>query len=341
MNGLIKKNPSNASRILPFMGGDELSNSPGHAHHRYVIDFADYPLRRESLSKSWSAISAEDRRECLLNGIVPDDYDDPVAADWPDLVAIVEALVKPERLKQKDKVGRRFWWRFLRRRDQMYAAIANLSQVLAVSRVAKHLCPAFLANGMVYSLDCIVFAFDSFAPLAALHSRTHETWTRFFASSLEDRLRYTPSDCFRTFPFPVGFETLPALEAAGQVYHDHRAALMVAHDEGMTKTYNRFHDPDERRQDIVRLRKLHAEMDRAVLRAYGWDDLAERAEPIFLDDTNEDDHTYQGRLFWPSAFRDEVLARLLALNAERHAEELRRGVAPRDERQGAECGCGR
>ena len=69
-------------------------------------------------------------------------------------------------------------------------------------------------------------------------------------------------------------------------------------------------------------------MDRAVLEAYGWHDLAARAAPIFLDETNEDDHTYQGRLFWPSDFRDEVLARLLALNAERHAEEVRQGIAP-------------
>src|SRR5204863_2523469 len=73
--------------------------------------------------------------------------------------------------------------------------------------------------------------------------------------------------------------------------------------------------------DIVRLRELHADMDRAVLRAYGWDDLTERAEPRFLDETNEDDHKYQGRLFWPAEFRDEVLARLLALNAERAAAE--------------------
>jgi hypothetical protein len=56
--------------------------------------------------------------------------------------------------------------------------------------------------------------------------------------------------------------------------------------------------------------------------------LASRAEPVFLDETTEDDHTYQGRLFWPSDFRDEVLARLLALNAERHAEEVRLGIAP-------------
>ena len=69
-------------------------------------------------------------------------------------------------------------------------------------------------------------------------------------------------------------------------------------------------------------------MDRAVLEAYGWRDLAARAEPIFLDETNENDHAYQGRLFWPSDFRDEVLSRLLALNAERHAEEVRLGIAP-------------
>ena len=104
--------------------------------------------------------------------------------------------------------------------------------------------------------------------------------------------------------------------------------LMVSRNEGMTKSYNRFHDRDEIAENIQRLRELHAAMDRAVLEAYGWHDIAARAAPIFLDETNEDDHTYQGRLFWPSDFRDEVLARLLALNAERHAEEVGRGIAP-------------
>jgi hypothetical protein len=174
----------------------------------------------------------------------------------------------------------------------------------------------------------VVFAFEGFAPFVGLQSRPHEIWARFFASSMKDDLRYTPSDCFATFPFPDGFETSPRLEAAGRAYHDHRAALMIARNEGMTKTYNRFHDPDEWAEDIVRLRELHAEMDLAVLYAYGWDDLAARAEPIFLDETNEDDHTYQGRLFWPSAFRDEALARLLALNAECAKAERAAGLEP-------------
>jgi hypothetical protein len=145
---------------------------------------------------------------------------------------------------------------------------------------------------------------------------------------MKDDLRYSPSDCFETFQFPSNFDSAPELEATGRAYADHRGALMIARNEGLTKTYNRFHDRNETSDDIARLRELHAAMDRAVLEAYGWHDLAERAVPIFLDEDNEDDHTYQGRLFWPSDFRDEVLARLLALNAERHAEEVRLGIAP-------------
>lgn len=143
---------------------------------------------------------------------------------------------------------------------------------------------------------------------------------------MKDDLRYAPSDCFETFPFPKAFDSEPALESAGQAYHDFRAELMVARDEGMTKTYNRFHDANETSADIARLRELHGEMDRAVLRAYGWDDLADRAQPQFLTEETEDDYTYQDRLFWPSEFRDEVLARLLKLNAERHEEEVQLGL---------------
>ena len=174
--------------------------------------------------------------------------------------------------------------------------------------------------------EVIVVARQDLSTFGVLSSRLHALWVEFFASTLGETLNYSTAICFESCPFPNSL--CAELEVISQAYHDHRAAQMVARNEGMTKTYNRFHDPDERGEDIVRLRKLHAEMDRAVLRAYGWDDLAERAEPVFLDETNEDDHTYQGRLFWPSAFRDEVLARLLALNAERHAEEVRLGVAP-------------
>ncbi len=145
---------------------------------------------------------------------------------------------------------------------------------------------------------------------------------------MKDDQRYLPTDCFETFPLPPGYTDAPALEAVGRAYHDHRAALMVAREQGMTPTYNRFHRESDAADDIAELRRLHDDMDRAVLRAYGWDDLADAvgswAAPAFLTDETEDDHQYQGRLFWPAAFRDELLARLLKLNGERAAAEGRR-----------------
>ena len=105
------------------------------------------------------------------------------------------------------------------------------------------------------------------------------------------------------------------------------AREFIYHMKGLTKTYNRFHDPAERAPDIQQLRELHHALDVAVLRAYGWDDLAARAAPQFLTEETETDHRYQGRLFWPSDFRDEVLARLLDLNRARAAEERALGLA--------------
>ena len=101
---------------------------------------------------------------------------------------------------------------------------------------------------------------------------------------------------------------------------------MVTRNQGLTKTYNRFHDAQDKSPDIVRLRELHHELDLAVLEAYGWGDLATRAAPEFLTEATEAEHRYQGRLFWPAAFREEVLARLLDLNRARAEEERHLGL---------------
>jgi hypothetical protein len=127
----------------------------------------------------------------------------------------------------------------------------------------------------------------------------------------------------------VGIDS-PGISSIGAKYHDLRAEIMKRSDQGLTTTYNRLHDPDERSPDILQLRELHAAMDRAVLDAYGWHDLAQTATCEFLldyeDDENEEEPTGRARTRkkpwryrWSDDFRDEVLARLLALNVERLA----------------------
>jgi hypothetical protein len=101
MHRLIEKDTRNGERIFPYLGGEEVNSSPTHAHHRYVINFADFPLRRAHLGELWVNASEKRRKEWLGDGVVPLDYQPPVASDWPDLLAVVESRVKPER----DRIG--------------------------------------------------------------------------------------------------------------------------------------------------------------------------------------------------------------------------------------------
>ena len=238
MHRLIKKDPRNADLIFPYIGGQEINTSPTQSHHRYVINFGE--------------MSEGDARQ------------------WPDLMAIVEAKVRGTRGSHSTAE----WWHFERLRGEMYAATAGLKRVLAVARVGQHGSFTALTKRMVFSEQLIIFPLDTHAAFCALQSGPHELWARFFGSSMKDDLRYSKTDCFETFPFPKNWETDPNLEAAGKTYYEFRAELMVRNDEGLTTTYNRFHDPDEDDADILKLRELHAAMDRAVLDAYGWDDIS-------------------------------------------------------------------
>ena len=280
---------------------------------------------------SWFTAAESERREWLQRGVVPVDYPEPVAADWPELLAIMEERVKPERMKDNRTGYRRYWWKHAEKRVELYATAAGLEQVLAISRVGQYGTFAFLSAGMVYSEQLIVFPFPTHAAFCTLQSRPHEIWARFLGSSLEDRLRYTPSDCFETFPFPNEWNTRPDLERAGADYYRFRADLMIRHDEGLTKTYNRFHDPDEADPAIVELRDLHAATDRAVLDAYGWTDIPTACEFLLDYEIDEEEWGTRKKPYryrWPDEIRDEVLARLLELNAARAAEETHAGTSP-------------
>ena len=297
MHRLIEKDPRNQEVIFPYIGGAEVNNSPVQAHLRYVINFGE-----------------REEEECWER--------------YPELMAIVEQRVRPDRAKlTKNAIGRkrsRFWWHYGSSAKDLYRNISGLDRVLAVSRVGQNATFAFLPTGTVFAESLIVFPFDTHAAFCSLQSRPHEIWARFFGSSMKDDLRYTPSDCFETFPFSENWETQAGLEAAGKECYEFRAVLMVRNNEGLTKTYNRFHNPEERDIEIAKLRELHAAMDRAVLDAYSWCDIP--TDCCFLLDYEIDEEEWgkkkkPWRYRWPDEIRDEVLARLLALNADRAREE--------------------
>ena len=305
MHRLIRSDPRNSERIFPYIGGEEVNDSPLHRHHRYVINFGE--------------MSEEEARR------------------WPELFELVRAKVLPERQastakSSSGKITEKFW-QFGHTAKSLYESITGLERALVCLRVSQTLAFTFLRTDAIFANTLNVFAKSSFSTFATLQSRCHEFWARSLSSTFKDDQAYHPSDCFETFPFPAEFETDAALEAAGREYYEFRAALMVRQNEGLTKTYNRFHDPEESAPDIHQLRQLHAQMDATVLTAYGWTDLLPKCTCEFLLDYEDEESESTAeestgrkkkkpwRYRWPDEVRDEVLARLLKLNAERAAGE--------------------
>jgi hypothetical protein len=301
MRQLIEHHPNLKQAIRPYIGGREFLNHPSQHHSRYVIYLGE-------------ADEHEARKR------------------WPELMNLLEKRVKPERETKDAKKYPRMvyeWWKFWNPRHELMATLTKMERVLMTPFTATHLCFGFIPASTIVGTPHTVVCVDAFASFCALQSRVHELWVRFISSSMKDDQRYTSSDCFETFPFSEHWQAHPGLETAGKTYYEFRAALMVENEEGLTKTYNRFHDPDEPRPDIVKLRELHAAMDRAVLDAYGWSDIPADCEFLLdyeIDEEAWGDKKKPYRYRWPDEVRDEVLARLLELNAERAKEEAASGA---------------
>jgi hypothetical protein len=234
---------------------------------------------------------------------------------YPDCFRIIEEKVKPERIRNNRKVYRDRWWQFAEKRPELHRTIIGMERVLVCAQTSRMWEPEFVPLGIVYSHTVVVFPLSTFADYTTMQASFHEYWRLEYGASLRTDARYTPSDCFDTFPFP---NLMTDLAPIGERYHEHRRHIMLARQEGLTKTYNRFHDREEASADIQKLRQLHVEMDHAVAAAYGW---------IDLDLGHGFHETKQGLRYTISEpARQEVLVRLLRLNHERYAEEVRQGL---------------
>ncbi len=284
---LIANDSRNANVLFPYLNGQDLNSSPDCSASRWVINFHD-----------WT---------------------EETASTYPDCYDQVRRLVLPERLKVTfSKSARERWWLYERRRPELYKAIAQLDRVIVMTRVSKVVMPMLVPVGPVFTLDLGVFASSDPALLALLSSASHYWWAISRSSSMRTDLRYALSDVFETLPLP---HLRPEVRDVGNQLDTYRRNLMKTRNAGLTKMYNLVHDRSCTDADIAELREIHRAIDEAVVRAYGWDDLlAGGLEHGFHE-------TRQGfRYTIGAAVRQEILDRLLELNHERYAAEVKAGL---------------
>jgi len=231
---------------------------------------------------------------------------------YPEVYQHLVQTVKPERDRNNRATYREKWWVFGEPRSELRPALSGVDRYLATSRTAKHRIFSFLPSAVVPESEIVVAAVGDPAALAVLSSEVHRAWSLRACGwmGVGNDPRYFNSLCFDPFPFPAWTQVQHvALADTGDRLDAFRKARMAEHSElTLTRLYNaleahrvgRAMTEDEaadfERGSVLVLAELHDEIDALTFDAYGWSrDLS--GEPL--------------------------LAALVALNAERAAEEAR------------------
>jgi hypothetical protein len=231
-----------------------------------------------------------------------------VRSRFPEVYQHLLEKVKPERDINRRDSYKRNWWIFGEPRKDMRPALADMARYIATVETAKHRIFQFLDASILPDNMLVAIGIDDAFHMGVLSSRYHVQWMLGVGGTLEDRPRYNKSLCFDPFPFPDARPVQRAAIAAvaEELEETRKAALAETPGLTMTEIYNLRDlkrsgvalDPaTETRATRARaaiVAKLHDELDAAVAAAYGW--------PVDLP---------------PS----EIITRLVALNAERAAEE--------------------
>jgi hypothetical protein len=231
---LAGKAPEWHQVIRSYLIGDDLTKDPRQSAGRWIIDFGHRSLEE--------------------------------AARFPEALDIVRARVKPERDKTRRAAYRRNWWRFSEPLRQMRHALAGLTRYIASPAQAKRILFTWVDIAVCPSNLVTVFAFDDDYSMGILSSFAHDRWLRAGWSTLEDRLRYTPSTVFATFPWPSPTEDQRQLIGdRSQELLRIRDRVCLEHGLGLTDLYNRMEEGGFRD-----LREAHGQLDAAVAAGYGW-----------------------------------------------------------------------
>ncbi|WP_161882803.1 Eco57I restriction-modification methylase domain-containing protein [Deinococcus alpinitundrae] len=334
LDEFIRLDRKNAEIVHPYLSGDDLNSNFTQIASRWAIAFWDWPLNRES-SGSWTSLTEAQKRSLLRQGTVPSDFPGKAASDYPVALARIKELVLPERAKKNDRGAREKWWKYYRISADLYHSIGNghhfyndppewtssrncTGEVIAfATQATKYPVFEFCSNKQIFANSLGIITLFDYAHYATLNSNFHTVWAWKYSSSLETRMRYTPTDCFETFPFPV-FGADDALFALGERLRAARRAGHEAFEVGLTDLYNLLHDPGESAPEIVALREAHVAVDERVKSLYGFDDI--NLEHGFHDVTYLP-ATDCTRFTVSEAARLELLRRLAALNVERYEAE--------------------
>ena len=253
-----------------------------------------------------------------------------VMENYPRLYQWLLNRVKPERDVNKDKDLREKWWLHRRNNEDLRSALLGLKRFIATVMTAKHRIFVFLDGEILPDQMLVSVGLSDPEVLGILMSRIHVLWSLSLGGTLEDRPRYNKTRCFETFPLPIlsGFQKVKIGELAAKIDMHRKQQQIELESLTLTGMYNvleklrtgeklTIKEKAIHQQGLVSvLLELHDDLDRAVLEAYGWPDLADKIVgrpgatiPLLNKPTDQ------------AEAEEELLMRLVELNKQRAQEE--------------------
>jgi type II restriction/modification system DNA methylase subunit YeeA len=219
----------------------------------------------------------------------------------------VRCHVYPSRMKNKRDRRREFWWQHGERNLGMRKSLLGLDRYIATPRVSKFRSFGFVGARTLADSRVVVIARKDDYFIGILESSAHRTWSLRTSSRHGDgddggRVTYNIETCFDTFPFPWPPGQEPAESDDARIRAIADAARELVRLRGNWLNPPNCSPVELRKRTITNLynerpewlANAHRDIDEAVFAAYGW--------PLNLS-------------------KDEILARLLALNHERAAAQ--------------------
>ena len=346
-NKLINENSNPNDIIFPFINGNDLNSNPNQNESRFIINFFDWPLRRATTEEwkieinslvnknkeiNFNELNKFVEKKLLSLGITKPEYRGKVSFDYPSAIRIIEEKVKRERELNSGKKDFP-WWRYWRHRPNLYEALKHLNETIVITRHSAMWSPTIVDSKQIFSDALVIFPLNQKSFYSVLQSHFHEFWIDKNCSSLGRTRRYIPTSCFETFPFPRPTQDqLLLLNSLGEKYLNHRKSICLKRQIGLTKVYNLFHNnklsnseiTDKQPppfDDIFELRRLHKQINEAVLEAYHWTDIVLNMD--FYEGQDAGKYLEKGDFrYTPSPeAREQILERLSLLNNERKKEE--------------------
>ena len=295
--------PGLSSHIRRYFNGRDIT---GHSRGKMVIDM--FGLSAEQVLKQYPEIYQH------ISWTVRYDKDEN------GVPRVTTKGVKRGREWNNRETYRDSWWIFGEPRSEFRPALDGLTRFIATVETSKHRTFQFLDGDVLPDNKLVAIASSDAAILAILSSSIHTAWAHRAGGwmGIGNDPVYAKSLCFDPFPFPVLSEDQhAALGRAGEALDAFRKARLEEYpDLTLTRLYNALEayyagrtidgegearmsaeeSSDFQRGSVLALADLHQQIDRLTLGAYG---------------LSNDSGT------------EAILAHLVALNAERVAEEAR------------------